>query len=99
MRLQQPGGNHVNLTSQVLGVTRALHSVSQICDKEQDMLFTKDMGYVVPKGVFGEVLNKCRHIAKYPREGGLWVGEMTVKILQPPGDQSTAPFAGRGGHQ
>ena len=86
----------MNLCSQVLGVTRALHSVSQICDKEQDMLFTKDMGYVVPKGVFDDVLAKCRHIAEYPREGGLWVSEMTVKIPQPPGDQQPAPFAGRG---
>ena len=96
MRLQQTQGNHANLTSQVLGVTRALHSVSQICDKEQDMLFTKDMGYVVPKGVFDEVLANCRHIAEYPREGGLWVSEMRVKMPQPPGDQQPAPFTGRG---
>ena len=99
MRLQQPGGGHVNLTSQVLGVTRALHSVSAICDKSQDMLFTQDMGYVVPKGVFDEILATCRHIAEYPREGGLWVSEMTVKIPQAPGDQPTAPFAGRGRDQ
>jgi len=99
MRLQQPGGGHVKLTSQVLGVSRALHSVSMICDKKQDMLFTQDMGYVVPKGVFDEVLKKCRHIAEYPREGGLWVSEMTVKTAQPPGDQPTAPFVGRGRDQ
>ena len=99
MRLQQPGGGHVNLTSQVLGVTRALHSVSAICDKDQDMLFTQDMGYVVPKGVFKEILATCRHIAEYPREGGLWVSEMTVKMPQPPGDQPAAPFAGRGRDQ
>ena len=89
----------MNLTSQVLGVTRALHSVSAICDKQLDMLFTQDMGYVVPKGVFGEVLSRCRHIAEYPREGGLWVSEMTVKIPQLPGDQAAAPFAGRGRNQ
>ena len=89
----------MNLTSQVLGVTRALHSVSAICDKEQDMLFTQHMGYVVPKGVLKEILATCRHIAEYPREGGLWVSEMTVKIPQPPGDQPTAPFAGRGRDQ
>ncbi len=74
------------MTSQVLAVTRALHSVSAICDKQQDMLFTKDMGYVVPEGVFTEVLAKCRRIVEYPREGGLWVSEMTVEIPQPPGD-------------
>ena len=99
MRLQQPNGGHVSVTSQVLGVSRALHSVSMICDKKQDMLFTQDMGYVVPKGVFDEVLSRCRHIAEYPREGGLWVSEMTVKIPQPPGDQTAAPFAGRGRDQ
>ena len=96
MRLEQPSGNNVALTSQVLAVTRALHSVSAICDKNQDMLFTKDVGIVVPAGVFKEVLERCRHIAEYPREGGLWVSEMTVRIPQPPGDQTPAPFAGQG---
>ena len=86
----------MKLTSQVLGVSRALHSVSMICDKKQDMLFTQDMGYVVPKGVFDEVLKRCRHIAEYPREGGLWVSEMMVKIPEPPGNDRPAPFAGQG---
>jgi hypothetical protein len=70
--------------------------VSAICDKKQDMLFTQDMGYVVPKGVFDEVLKRCRHIAEYPREGGLWVSEMMVKIPEPPGNDRPAPFAGQG---
>ena len=96
MRLMQPNGNHVSVTSQVLGVTRALHSVPAICDKNQDMLFTKDLGIVVLAGVFKEVLEKCRHIAEYPRGGGLWVSEMTVQMPQPPGDQTPAPFAGPG---
>ena len=96
MRLMQPDGDHASVTSQVLAVTRALHSVSAICDKNQDMLFTKDLGIVAPAGVFKEVLEKCRHIAEYPREGGLWVSEMTVKMPQPPGDQTPAPFAGQG---
>jgi len=96
MRLLQPNGGHVSMTSQVLAVTRALHSVSAICDKKQDMLFTHDMGYVVPKGVFDEVLKRCRHIAEYPREGGLWVSEMMVKIPEPPGNDRPAPFAGQG---
>ena len=89
----------MNLTSQVLGVTRAPHSVSATCGKNQDMLFTQDMGYVVPKGVSKEILATCRHIAEYPHEGVLWVSEMTVEIPQPPGDQPTAPFAGRGRDQ
>ena len=52
MGLEQPGGGHVTATSQVLAVTRALHSVSSICDKKQDMLFTQDVSYVAPAGVF-----------------------------------------------
>ena len=87
MRLQQPCGNHVTTTSQVLAVTRALRSVSAICDKKQDVLFTQDVGYVVPAGVFKEVLAKCRHIAESPREGGLWVSEMIVNIPEPPDDK------------
>ena len=51
------------------------------------MLFTAGMGYVVPAGVFNEVLANCRHIAEYPREGGLWVSEMAVKLPEPPGDK------------
>ena len=84
------------MTSQVFAVTRALRSVSAICDKKQDMLFTTDMGYVVPEGVFKEVLAKCRHIAEYPREGGLWVSEMTVQMPQLRGGDRPAPFAGQG---
>ena len=86
----------MSMAWQVLAATRASHFVSATCDTWQDMLFTKDMGYVVPEGVFKEVLARCRHIAEYPREGGLWVSEMTVKIPQPPGDDRPAPFAGQG---
>jgi hypothetical protein len=96
MTLMQPDGNHVAITSQVLAVTRALRSVPAMCDTRRDMLFTQDMGYAVPAGVFKEVLEKCRHIAEYPSEGGLWVSEMTVKMPQLPGDQTPAPFAGQG---
>ena len=96
MKLQEAAGKHVNVTSDLLGVTRALHSVSAICDNDQDMLFNKDIGWGVPEGVFDGVLGKCRHIAEYPREGGLWVSGVTVKIPQPPGDQPATPFAGRG---
>ena len=59
------------------------------------MLFTKDVGFVVPEGVFKEVLAKCRHIPEHPREGGLWVSEMMAKMPQHPGDQQPALFAGR----
>jgi hypothetical protein len=97
VRLQQADGGHVSMRTQVMGVTRPLHSVSMICDGDRaknkhNMLFTEDFGVVVPAGVFDEVLKRCKHIATYPREGGLYVAEMIVKT---PGSGSPAPFAGQ----
>ena len=97
VRLQQADGGHVSMRTQVMGVTRPLHSVSMICDGDRaknkhNMLFTEDFGVVVPAGVFDEVLKRCKHIATYPREGGLYVAEMVVKT---PGSGSPAPFAGQ----
>ena len=84
------------MKTQVMGVTRPLHSVSMICDgassgNKHNMLFTEDFGVVVPAGVFDEVLKRCKHIATYPREGGLYVAEMIVKTPM----ASPAPFAGQ----
>ena len=97
VRLQQADGGHVSMRTQVMGVTRPLHSVSMICDgagsgNKHNMLFTDDFGVVVPAGVFDVVLKRCKHIATYPREGGLYVAEMIVKT---PGSGSPAPFAGQ----
>ena len=97
VRLQQADGGHVSMRTQVMGVTRPLHSVSMICDGDKaknkhNMLFTEDFGVVVPAGVFDEVLERCKHIATYPREGGLYVAEMIVKT---PSNVSPAPFAGQ----
>ena len=97
VRLEQPDGSHVSMNTQVMGVTRPLHSVSMICDgagsgNKHNMLFTEKAGYVVPAGVFDEILKTCKHIATYPREGGLYVADMIVK---PPNVGSPAPFAGQ----
>ena len=97
VRLQQADGGHVSMRTQVMGVTRPLHSVSMICDGDRaknkhNMLFTEGFGVVVPAGVFDEVLKRCKHIATYPREGGLYVAEMIDKT---PGSSSPAPFAGQ----
>ena len=87
------------LNTQLMGVTRSLHSVPMICDgagskgaNKYNMLFTEDFGVVVPAGVFDEVLKTCKKIAAYPREGGLYVAEMVVK---PASIGSPAPFAGQ----
>ena len=50
-----------------------------IADNGHDMLFTKECGFVVPAGAFNKILDKIKHIAEYPREGGLYVAEMIVK--------------------
>ena len=97
VRLEQSDGSHVLLDTQVMGVTRPLHSVSMICDgagsgNKHNMLFTEDFGVVVPAGIFDEVLKTCRKIATYPREGGLYVAEMIVKH---PSTGNPAPFAGQ----
>jgi len=97
VRLEQPDGSHVSMRTQVMGVTRPLHSVSMICDgagsgNKHNMLFTAGFGVVVPAGVFDESLKTCKRIATYPREGGLYVAEMIVKA---PNTGSPAPFAGQ----
>ena len=42
------------------------------------MLFTRGCGTVVPAGVFDHILATVKHIARYPRCGGLYVGEFDV---------------------
>ena len=79
VRLEQKDGSHISNTFQVLDVCRPLHSISMIADNGHDMLFTKECGFVVPAGVFKEILDKVKHIAESPRAGGLYVAEMTVK--------------------
>ena len=78
VRLEQKDGSHISNTFQVLDVCRPLHSISMIADNDHDMLFTKECGFVVPAGVSKEVLDKVKHVAEYPREGGLYLAEMIV---------------------
>ena len=61
-----------------------MHSVSMICDgagsgNKHNSLFTEDFGVVVPAGVFDEILETCKHIARYPRKGGLYVSKMRAR--------------------
>ncbi len=106
VRLQQEDGSHITNTFQVLDVCRPLHSISMIADSGHDMVFTKKCGIVVPEGVLDEVLARVKHIAEYPRAGGLYVAEMMVEAprqqLKPTAarssksDGSPATFAGQG---
>ena len=72
IRLEQADGSHVSMRTQVMGVTRPLHSVSMICDgsgspNKHNMLFTEKCGYVVPAGVFDEVIRPQRPRARSSR--------------------------------
>ena len=71
--LEQTDGQEINCTMQLADVCRPLHSVSKIAGNAGDMFFKKNCAYVVPEGVFDEILAVVRHLAKYPRKGGLYV--------------------------
>jgi hypothetical protein len=80
VELVQPNGKRMKSTTEVADVVRPLHSVGCITDNDHDMLFKKGCAYVVPEGVFDEVLKRVEHVATYPREeGGLYVTEVTVR--------------------
>ena len=98
VRMRHANGQHTSNTFQVMNVIRPLHSVSTITDNDHDFLFTKKCGFVVPAGVFDEILKKVKHIAEYPREGGLYVAEMTCMDPEAKSEPSGGPatFAGRG---
>ncbi len=95
--LEQKDGPNITNTFQVADVVRPLHSISRITDNEHDVIFTKKCGYVVPAGLFDELLAQVKHIAKYHRRGGLYVGEFDA--VDPSGDYASAKpsgFAGPG---
>ena len=64
-------------------VTRSLNSVSQICGPQSgpgkaDVLFNNRFGVVVPPGIVDEVFAKIKLLAEYPREGGLYVADVSL---------------------
>jgi len=42
------------------------------------VLFNNDVCVVVPPGIVAEILKRVKPIAKYDREGNMYVGEMTM---------------------
>ena len=89
VELVQEDGNAIGSTFVVTDVTRPLHSTSQVCDGESpacptghEVLYTKLGATVVPDGALSKFLGMVRHVAKYPRRGGLYVAKMKVR---PPG--------------
>jgi hypothetical protein len=71
----------VNSTFQAADVTRALYSVSQICDTGCTVTFDKQKGVVARDG---------REVARFPRKGGLYVATMNVKKAKRPESRATS---------
>ena len=64
-------------------VTRPLHSVSAIAGPEQgpglqDVMFDNTIGVVMPPGLVKLLLKHIKPIARYPRRGGLYVGDFEM---------------------
>jgi len=64
-------------------VTRPLHSVSKVCGPEkgpgvQDFMFNNRIGVVMPPGLVDLLLKHIKPAAKYPRRGGLYVGDFEM---------------------
>ena len=99
--LEQENGKQVTSTFQVADVCRALHSVSTICDNDHEVLFIKGSATVVPGGSLSRYLSEVKHLAAYPRRGGLYVGKMIAKNPQSAssssGQDSNKSFGRQGG--
>jgi len=64
-------------------VTRPLHSVSKIAGPEegpgiQDVMFNNRIGVVMPPGLVDLLLKHIKPVARYPRRGGLYVGDFEM---------------------
>jgi hypothetical protein len=65
-------------------VTRPLRSVSNIAGPEdhpvgiQDVMFNNRIGVVMPPGLVDLLLKHIKPVARYPRRGGLYVGDFEM---------------------
>ena len=72
-------------------VTRPLHSVSVIAGPEdhpeglQDVMFNNKVGVVMPPGLVALLMKHIKPIARYPRRGGLYVGDFEMSSFTRPG--------------
>ena len=80
-----PGGRTVRSTFQIADVTRALFSVSKMCDEGCEVHFAQTEA-IATKG--GKV------VTRFAREGGLYCVEMQLK--DGPINDGVAPFAVQG---
>ena len=70
LHMVEPRVGGIRSVFQVADVTRALYSVSKMCDDGCEVHFNKDKGVVTRNG---------RHVATFVREGGLYTIEMAIK--------------------
>ena len=97
VNLEQADGHMINSNVLVADVCRPLHSISKVCDNNHDMIFTKKGGVVVQAGVFDKLLATVKHVATYPRRGGLYVGEFDcIDPGECPDGAKPSGFAGQG---
>jgi hypothetical protein len=71
-------------------VTRPLHSVSRVCGPQegpgvQDFMFNNRIGVVMPPGLVDLLLKHIKPVARYPRRGGLYVGDFEMSSFTRPG--------------
>ena len=78
VKLRTQEGKNVGNIFQVADVTRPLHSVSKVCDSGKEWLFTAEEAFVFPAGLLSKLIKSEQALARYPREGGLYVAEVTV---------------------
>ncbi len=86
VEMVQENGHVIGSTLTVTDVTRPLHSTSQVCDTASgacpdghEVLYTKAGATVVPDGALSRFLGSVRHVANYPRRGGLYVAKMKIR--------------------
>ena len=87
-------GKHgkVGCNWQMAAVSRALHSVGVVAGPKdgpgkQDILFNNEKAYVVAPGIVKKIMEHCKAVAEYDREGNLYVGEMTLQSFHRQGAQ------------
>ena len=89
LKLSDPrAGTILTSTFQVADVTRALYSVSKMCDEGCVVTFTATEGIVTKDG---------QVVARFAREGGLYVAEM--KILGRADAPRPSPFIRQGSEE
>ena len=81
LHMLEPGGKRIKSVFQVADVTRALYSVSKICDDGCEVYFTATEAVITKDG---------KVITRFAREGGLYCAEMEIK----PDAGEESPFVG-----